>query len=246
MKLPIYFISDVHLMMNETEEEKQRQKKLFHFMNYVRTTRGTLFFVGDLFDFYFEYNDLIPKAYFNFYNKVFQLKKAGVDLRFVAGNHDYWFLDFIKNKLMNKTYTDDTTFSTNSKNFYITHGDGILSWDYGYRILKKVIRSPLFIFLFRLLHPTISYSLAKRVSKTHEHREPSREKIKKIRDELIDNAKTHFDNGFDFMICGHYHLNEIIQINEGRLIVLGDWMENPSYAVFDGENLSLHDWEHDA
>ena len=71
MDLPIYFISDIHLMLNDSVDETQRQKKLFRFMNYVRTTRGTLFFVGDLFDFYFEYPDMVPKAYFDFYNKAY-------------------------------------------------------------------------------------------------------------------------------------------------------------------------------
>ena len=101
MDLPIYFISDIHLMLNDSEDEQQRQRKLYRFMNYVRTTRGTLFFVGDLFDFYFEYPDMVPKAYFEFYNKAYQLKKAGVDLRFVVGNHDYWLMDFMKKKIMN-------------------------------------------------------------------------------------------------------------------------------------------------
>ena len=56
-------------MLNDSAEEKHKRKSLYRFLNYVRTTRGTLFFVGDLFDFYFEYPDVVPKAYFDFYNK---------------------------------------------------------------------------------------------------------------------------------------------------------------------------------
>ena len=63
-------------MLNDSAEEKHKRKSLYRFLNYVRTTRGTLFFVGDLFDFYFEYPDMVPKAYFDFYNKAFQLKKV--------------------------------------------------------------------------------------------------------------------------------------------------------------------------
>jgi UDP-2,3-diacylglucosamine pyrophosphatase LpxH len=59
-------------------------------------------------------------------------------------------------------------------------------------------------------------------------------------------AKNHFDNGFDFMICGHYHLGEMFSLNEGKLAILGDWFHRPSYAVFDGNDLTLHPWEHDA
>ena len=47
---------------------------------------------------------------------------------------------------MDKIYVDDHV-NINGKKFYITHGDGILSWDHGYRLLK-VIRSKIFIKLF--------------------------------------------------------------------------------------------------
>lgn len=246
MELPIYFISDVHLMLNETAEEKHKRKSLYRFLNYVRTTRGTLFFVGDLFDFYFEYPDMIPKAYFDFYNKAFQLKKAGVDLRFIAGNHDFWIMDFMKEKIMNQTYFDDTTFSLKGKNFYITHGDGVLSWDYRYRILKKIIRSPFFIWCFRWIHPTIGYGIARKVSKTEKHPNSPEHVKEKIRNELTKFASTHFEKGFDYMVCGHYHLNEIIDAGKGKLAILGDWQHQPSYAVFDGKELTLHQWEKNA
>ena len=47
------------------------------------------------------------------------------------------------------------------------------------------------------------------------------------------------------MVCGHYHLNELIDAGKGKLAVLGDWQDQPSYAVFDGEELTLHQWEND-
>ena len=98
MQLPVYFISDVHLKLSVDQAEEARRKKLYRLLDKICETGGTCFFVGDLFDFYFEYPDVIPKSYFDFYNKAFQLKKAGVDLRFIAGNHDYWVLDFMKKK----------------------------------------------------------------------------------------------------------------------------------------------------
>ena len=55
-------------------------------------------------------------------------------------------------------------------------------------------------------------------------------------------AKKQFDNEFDFMISGHYHLGELFLINQGKLVVLGDWFYKPSYAIFDGKDLSLVNW----
>jgi len=48
------------------------------------------------------------------------------------------------------------------------------------------------------------------------------------------------------MICGHYHLGEMFSVNEGKLAILGDWFYQPSYAIFDGTDLTLHPWENDA
>ena len=80
------------------------------------------------------------------------------------------------------------------------------------------------------------------MSRTENHSEPSEEVKEKIRNELKNFAAKHFEKGFDYMVCGHYHLNEIIDVGKGKLAVLGDWQDQPSYAVFDGKGLTLHQW----
>ena len=67
---------------------------------------------------------------------------------------------------MDNVYYNDAKLDINGKKFIITHGDGLLSWDHGYRILKRVIRSKLFIWLLRWLHPTLTYKLAKFISRS--------------------------------------------------------------------------------
>ena len=109
MKTPLYFISDIHLKLQTNPEEINRREKLYRLLNLIRETGGTCFFVGDLFDFYFEYPNLIPKAYSDFYQKVFEMKKDGVEIHFMVGNHDYWVEGFITDELMDKVYFEDTT-----------------------------------------------------------------------------------------------------------------------------------------
>jgi len=169
MKTPLYFISDIHLKLQTSPEEKSRRENLYRLLDHVRGTGGTCFFVGDLFDFYFEYPHLIPKAYTDFYQKALDMKKDGIELHYILGNHDYWVQDFMTEELMDKVYFDDATLEVDGKKFYITHGDGLLSWDHGYRMLQKTIRSPFFIWLFRWLHPTIAYKIANSISKSGRH-----------------------------------------------------------------------------
>ena len=52
--------------------------------------------------------------------------------------------------------------------------------------------------------------------------------------------------GSEMCIRDSYHLNEIIDVGKGKLAVLGDWQDQPSYAVFDGRELTLHQWENNA
>ena len=246
MKTPLYFISDIHLKLRTSPEEKNRRESLYRLLDQVRLTGGTCFFVGDLFDFYFEYPDLVPKSYTDFYQKAKDMKKDGVELHYILGNHDYWVQEFMTHEIMDQVYFDDAIIDVNGKKFFLTHGDGLLSWDHGYRLLKKMIRSKFFIWLFRWLHPTIAYKIANAISRSGRHDTHSEKFNKDVRIELQDYAKNHFDNGFDYMVCGHYHLGEMFSVNEGKLAILGDWFHRPSYAVYDGMDLKLHQWELDA
>ena len=95
------------------------------------------------------------------------------------------------------------------------------------------------------MHPTTAYKIARKVSRTENHPELPNEIKNKVRTELQKHASNHFEKGFDYMVCGHYHLNELIDAGKGKLAVLGDWQDQPSYAVFDGKELKLHQWEND-
>ena len=245
MKTPVYFISDIHLKLSLDNNEKKRRNKLYRLFDQIMETGGSCFFMGDLFDFYFEYPDLIPKSYFDFFEKTKVLKESGIALYFLAGNHDYWVGDHITNDIMDEVYLDDKQIEIKGKKFFLTHGDGLLSWDHGYRLLKKVIRSKAFIWLFHWLHPTIGYRIAGIISRSGKKDTHGEDFNEDVRVELQKVAKEHFDNGYDFMISGHYHLGEMFLIEKGKLVVLGDWFHRPSYAVFNGEDLELRHWEDD-
>ena len=243
MKTPVYFISDIHLKLSLDNNEKKRRNKLYRLIDQIMETGGSCFFMGDLFDFYFEYPDLIPKSYFDFFEKTKVLKESGITLYFLAGNHDYWVGDHITNDIMDEVYLDDKQIEINGKKFFLTHGDGLLSWDHGYRLLKTIIRSSLFTKVFKWLHPTLAFKIAKFISRSGKHNTHNDDFNKDVRRELKNSAEKHFEEGFDYMITGHYHLGELFKLKKGKLAVLGDWFFRPSYAIFDGEDLQLKDWE---
>ncbi len=243
MDLPLFFISDVHLMLHPHENENIKQAKLFQFLDYVIESKGTLFIVGDLFDFWFEYKHVIPKVYFPFLTKLQAVRDNGVDIHYILGNHDYWVREFITDTIMTKTYFDDAILELNDKHFLITHGDGLLSWDHAYRVLKRVIRNPLFIKCFGGLHPSLGYRFANWISKRGQHFVHADEYNKRIVDDLLVFAQAQFEKGFDYVITGHYHQVSEVDKPGGKLIILGDWINYYSYAVFDGQDLYMKTWD---
>ena len=82
MKTPVYFISDVHLKLEKSTKEAKRRNKLYRLFDKIVDTGGTCFFVGDLFDFYFEYPDLIPKAYVDFFIKIDEMRRKNMSFTF--------------------------------------------------------------------------------------------------------------------------------------------------------------------
>ena len=232
-------------MLNRTKQEAKREEILFSFFDHVRNSGGTLIINGDLFDFYFEYKDVIPKVYAPLYYQILKLRESGVKVHYILGNHDYWVMDFINDVLFDKVYDDDVKLKIGKKTFYITHGDGFLSWDKSYRALKKFIRSRLFIWFYRSLHPRIGYSFANWVSKKGEHYVHTKEYNKKILDEMKVQSKPFLDDGCDYFISGHYHQAKELDMKNGKLLILGDWLSFFSYGKFDGQDLKLHFWKKD-
>ena len=242
MKLPIYFISDLHLNLNGKNYDLKKRNSLSNFFNHILQNGGTLFIVGDLFDYWFEYKYFIPKNYFDILTKISQLKSKGIEINFIPGNHDFWINDFAYEELFSNIYPDGAKIYIENKKFLILHGDGILKNDFRYRILKNIIRNKLFIFLFKLIHPDISYELAKFLSQK-KHKNIKNDSIKKLKSELAIFAKKNLNNNIDFVLLGHYHLKDEINLESGKLILLGDWMKWKTYAFFDGKNMALKEWK---
>ena len=50
--------------------------------------------VGDVFDFWFEYNKAVPKGYVRILGKLAELHDRGIPITYFTGNHDMWLGDY--------------------------------------------------------------------------------------------------------------------------------------------------------
>lgn len=239
----IYFISDVHLHSWHSAAEIRKKIYLFDFLKEVQRNRGTLYIVGDLFDFWFEYRYVIPRYYFKVLRHLQETVEAGCKVHIVTGNHDFWLGSFFPEELGIEVHLIPLATNIAGKSFYITHADGILKEDKGYRLMKKILRSRIAIALFRIIHPDLAFRIAQYVSRQSRHltmRSP--EQINTERRELIEYSQIKIQEGYQFVITAHFHLPTEYENPIGKMINLGDWIYYFTFGFFDGENLSLCYW----
>ena len=244
MKAPFYIISDNHFMMQENIQEKDRRRKLFSIFKSIKEKgTGTLIIGGDFFDFWFETNHVIPNKYQDLIDGLIALHKAGIDIHYLAGNHDYWNFGYLEKKIGLNFHKGDLKFNFNNKNILITHGDGLLKSDYGYRLLKRIIRHPIFIKLFKLIPPKISFRLANKLSKSSSDYNHNDKFLDIIMRDILEYAKKEWDKNNNIVMVGHYHQQKIIHTENGDLVFLGDWLTKFSVTTLNEDGIWQGNWE---
>ena len=248
MKLPLYFISDCHIGMALDNNEEKRREKLFHIFNKIKKSGGTLIIGGDFFDFWFEFKKRTPSIYKNVFDELDKLKDSGIEIHYIAGNHDYWDFGYFESTFANSFYKEDLSINVFDSKILITHGDGLLKSDKGYRALKKVLRNKIFIFFYKLLGEKIGYKIGKKASAYYPHYYQQKssnsfnQNNEEIKRDVLEFAHKVWDDGYDVILVGHYHKKEIIRKGTKLLIFLGDWMKHYSVTKFDGEKWSQFSW----
>ena len=237
------FFSDVHLGLGSPESSRRREQMLVDFLERIgkRSTDEdpleSLWIVGDLFDYWFDYRSVIPRSFVRTLGALARLADAGVQIEYVMGNHDFGHRDFFEKEIGLVIHPGDVEREVYGERIYVAHGDGKAFNDRGYAILKKILRSPTANRLWRLLHPAIGIGIAARASrKSREHTNAKGygEAQAGEGDGLEAFARTKIDEGFDLVVMGHNHAVVDQEIESGRYINLGAWLsEDPRCLVID-------------
>jgi len=202
-KKRILFICDAHLGSGINEQEKE--EVLVEFIkNLSPESVTTLYVLGDLFDFWFEYESVILSRYFRILTTLAEAVQRGIDIHLVVGNHDFWAGDFLTKTIGLKVHRDPIEIELGGRRVYLCHGDGVNPYDRGYRVLKVLLRNSAVIWLARWVHPDMLMRLAHRFSRYS--REASSVAGKLREDEgILRFAQKKLGEGIDIVIAGHSH-----------------------------------------
>lgn len=237
MRDKIYFLSDAHLGADPPEQERLKGAKLQSFLDLVKQEGKRLYLVGDLFEFYFEYRTVLPREHLQTLSLLRDVHAAGLPITYVVGNHDYWF-NSLDHSLRIEVVPDYLDIVLQGKRLFIAHGDGLGKGDYGYRVLKKILRHPVNIFLYSLIHPDLGIPLAKGVARLSRAKGYARTGVR-----LRSFARAKLAQGYDVVILGHSHVPGLSEEEGGIYLNLGDWREQFTYGVLEDGRLRLEHWK---
>lgn len=232
-----YFISDVHLGIKSDIDANEQESVFINFLDEIKKNAKELFIVGDLFDCWIEYKNVVPKGFYRFFNKIDELLKNDVKITYISGNHDFWYGSYFKDEFGIDIIHHPIVREIEGKKFYIHHGDGLAYKDTGYKILKAILRNKVLQFFYSLLHPDFGIWLAKKSSASS--RKYTKQKNFSPRDGLLDFAVKKLNEGFDFVLMGHRHFAISHKSGSGTYYNLGDWIKIFSYGEFKNGEFKL-------
>lgn len=239
----VYFLSDFHLGVPDHASSLEREKRIVRFLGEAMKDAAMIFIVGDLFDFWFEYRQVVPKGYVRILGKMAEITDQGIPIHFFVGNHDMWMKGYFEKELNIPVFYEPKEYEFNGKQFLVGHGDGLGPGDHGYKMLKKIFRNPVCQWLFGIIPPAIGMAIANYSSRGSRSM-TGNEDDKFLGEEnewLITYCKEQLHRKhYHYFIFGHRHLPIDFDLSRSsRYINLGDWIKYDSYAVFDGSHLEL-------
>jgi UDP-2,3-diacylglucosamine hydrolase len=237
---PICFFSDAHLGARIRGCE-QRERDLIAFLREQAPSMSAVYILGDLFDFWIEYRYAIRPDYFMVVHEIRNLVERGVEVHYIAGNHDFAVGTFLHNTVGIHIHHDRFETVLQGKRTHLYHGDGIIKADVGYRMLKRLLRNPVNQRLYKMLHPTLGVLLASFFSGSSRKLMALRINEKRRR-EYRDEAGRLLDAGNDIVVFGHTHAPELLMRGNGCYCNTGQWIRVYMYALLTDGKMTL--WEY--
>ena len=258
-----YFASDVHLGL-DVKDPAAREARFVAFLKAIPADRtDALYLLGDIWDFWYEYRDVVPKGYVRVFSALMDLMDAGVRVYFFPGNHDIWCYSYFEEMGM-EILSQPYSVEIGGKVFCLGHGDGLGPGQKAYKLMRWGFHNRVGQWLFSLLHPWLAFRLGKgwsknsRFAKNEEYvfrgqEEPLWQFAEAFASGPADSPKSPAGSPspsaeslsagghkVDEFIFGHYHckVDTILPCGAG-FHILKDWMDGSDALVFDSESGSL-------
>ncbi|MDR3341103.1 MAG: UDP-2,3-diacylglucosamine diphosphatase [Candidatus Symbiothrix sp.] len=240
----VYFVSDIHLGSAVFEDTRIREKRFVLWLDTIREDAKALYLLGDIFDFWFEYKRTVPQGYTRFLGKLAELSDDGIEIHYFTGNHDIWVFDYLPQEIGLVLHKKPLVTEIGNKTFYMAHGDGLGDNSHSFKLIRRIFHNRICQKLFSLIHPDWGIGLAHYWAKHSRRKELAHPApyFGEGKEHLVLYAKKYLKihPETDYLLFGHRHIMlDLMLSHHSRMMIIGDWLQYFSYAVFDGEKLTL-------
>jgi UDP-2,3-diacylglucosamine hydrolase len=238
LKAPCYIVSDTHLGV----ASPQIERSFVSFLRGLATEAKSLVINGDLFDFWFEWKTVIPRRSFRALAALAELSDVGVEILWVAGNHDCWGGEILREDVGVDYIVGPWEGTIAGWKVRLEHGDGLRHReDRGYRMIRPIMRNALAIKAFRMIHPDWASRLAhgsSNASRTYRAKDEGRG----LRAYALQQLET--TAGLDLLVYGHSHVPALERSASGGVFAnAGSWLDAPTYLRLTDEAIELRRWD---
>ena len=196
-----------------------------------------IFLVGDIFDFWFEYKNVIPKGFVRTLGKLAELSDRGIKITLITGNHDMWTQEYLQKECGVEVFHTPQSVELCGKRLFIAHGDNMnIKNQPILRLMNATFRSRIARVLFSwLVHPDIALSFGKwwsgKSRKSHSMEQLSDSSL----GFLIDYGRSHMATNptTDYIIFGHMHYPHECNEDNLHVLFLSAWEGDVRYAALD-------------
>ncbi|MBR6423072.1 MAG: UDP-2,3-diacylglucosamine diphosphatase [Bacteroidales bacterium] len=229
------FVSDLHLGP-DSDPDGAREAAFVAFLKRLPADLKGLFLLGDIFDFWIEYRDVVPRGGVRVLAALAEVAQRA-EVWFFPGNHDWWVTDYFEKELGVRISQEPyRLFELDGKRVLIGHGDTLGAHDAKSKLIFHVFRNRACIALLRALHPRLVFAWARSWSAASRRRHARHPYVFQGKDSGLyrfanEYGRTHTPP--DLYIFGHLHTPARMPLESGgELIILGDWTGGENYFTF--------------
>jgi UDP-2,3-diacylglucosamine hydrolase len=230
-------VSDAHLGASVPADDEA----LLDFLERVPTLGDCLLVNGDLFDFWFSYRRVVPRAGFRAAAALTALRRR-MPVLMTGGNHDRWGDSFWRADAGIEFSPSEVRFTVGGVPGLALHGDGVAEEHRAARVMHRITRHPLTVAAYRWIHPDVGIWLVDKMS-THladSTRDPSVLDRAQERQVRWARARMEAEPALGLLIMAHTHRPQAIEVFPGRRFVNpGAWIEGRRYAIVTDSSTEL-------
>jgi UDP-2,3-diacylglucosamine hydrolase len=163
-----------------------------------------------------------------------RVQAAGIRIRFIPGNHDFAAGDFFEDTL-GAVISGPLSLTLAGHRFYLAHGDEA-DTSARYQLTRALLRGSMFAGLMRLLGPTYGMALLRRLAGSSRDHMGDQQPLLEAQRAW---ARPHLSEGAQYVVMGHVHSPGMVELPEGTVVHLGDWVSHFTFLLIEESRVAL-------